>query len=120
EEVDVFGFDPKGRLTFDKAGFFSFVILTSTPMVSPRANRGTAPMTHATAGPGTLAYYGTYAIDETQTIHFHITNGLTDGWRNADREATFDLAAGDLNLVSSFGTLTGSDYSRLTWRRLCD
>jgi hypothetical protein len=120
EEVDVFGPAPKGRLTFDKAGFFSFLMLTSTPLISPRANRSTAPMTHDAVGPGTLAYYGTYVVDETQTIRFHIAHGLTDGWKNALREAAFDLAADGMSLVSSFGSLTGSDYSHLTWRRLCD
>ena len=120
EEVDVFGANPKGRLTLDKAGFFSFVVLTSTPLISPRADRSTAPMTAASVGPGTLAYYGTYTVDETQTIRFRILNGLTGGWKNAVREATFDLSGGKLSLVSSFGSLTGSDYSHLTWKRLCD
>jgi len=120
DEVDVFGPTPKGRLTFDKAGFFSFLILTSTPLISPRANRSTAPMTPASVGPGTLAYYGTYTVDETQTIRFHIAHGLTDAWKNAVREATFDLSADRMSFVSSFASLTGSDYSHLTWRRLCD
>jgi hypothetical protein len=114
DEVDVFGPTPQGRLTFDKAGFFSFLLLTSTPLISPRANRSTAPMTHDTVGPGTLAYYGTYTVDETQAIRFHIAHGLTDGWKNAVREGAFDLAADGMSLVSSFGSLTGSDYSHLT------
>ncbi len=77
-------------------------------------------MTLASVGPGTLAYYGTYTVDETQTIQFHIAHGLTDAWKNAVREATFDLSADRMSLVSSFGSLTGSDYSHLIWRRLCD
>jgi hypothetical protein len=120
DEVDVFGANPKGRLTLDKAGFFSFVMLTSTPLISPRANRSTAPITAEMVGPGTLAYYGTYTVDETQTIRFRIINGLTQGWKNADREATFELSDDRMSLVSSFGSLTGSDYSHLTWKRLCD
>jgi hypothetical protein len=120
EEIGVFGPSPKGRLTLDKAGFFSFVILTSTPLMSPRASRSTAPMTAEMVGPGTLAYYGTYTVDETQMIRFHIRNGLTQGWMNADREASFELSDDRMSLVSSFGSLTGSDYSHLTWKRLCD
>ena len=120
EEVGVFGANPRGRLTLDKAGFFSFVILTSTPLISPRVNRSTEPVTAETVGPGTLAYFGTYTVDETQAIRFHIRNGLTQGWKNADREASFELSGGTMSLVSSFGSLTGSDYSHLTWKRLCD
>jgi hypothetical protein len=120
DEVDVFGPNPMGRLTLDKAGFFSFVLLTSTPLISPRADRSTAPMTKDVVGPGTLAYYGTYTIDETRTIRFRIMHGLTDGWKNAVREAQVDFVGDSMSLVSSFGSLTGSDYSRLTWRRLCD
>jgi hypothetical protein len=120
DEVGVFGANPRGRLTLDKAGFFSFVILTSTPLTSPRLSRSTEPVTAGTVGPGTLAYYGTYTVDETQTIRFHIRNGLTQGWKDADREASFELSGDTMSFVSSFGSLTGSDYSRLTWRRLCD
>jgi hypothetical protein len=77
-------------------------------------------MTAEMVGPGTLAYYGTYTVDETQAIRFHIRNGLTQGWSNADREASFELSDDKMSFVSSFGSLTGSDYSHLIWKRLCD
>ncbi len=119
-EVEVFGQNPQGRLTLDKAGFFSLVIVTSTPLTSPRENRRTAPITHEMAGPGTLAYYGSYAVDDRKRIHFHIENGLTGGWKDSVREAQFDLAVDKMTFVSSFSSLTGSDYSHLIWRRLCE
>ncbi len=119
-EVDVFGQNPQGRLTLDKAGFFSLVIVTSTPLTSPRDNRRTAPITHQMAGPGTLAYYGRYAVDNRKRIHFQIENGLTAGWKDSAPEAQFDLAVDRMTFVSSFSSLTGSDYSRLIWRRLCE
>ena len=120
DEVDTFGADPKGRLALDRAGFFSCVILTSTPLISPRTNQRTGPVTPETVGPGMVAYYGKYIVDEARTISFHVENGLTDGWTRDPREAAFDLDHDTMSLVSSYRSLTGSDYSHLRWRRLCD
>jgi hypothetical protein len=120
EEVDVFGPTPKGRLTLDHAQFFSFIILTSTPFSSPKCNRSTAPITQNMVGPGTIAYYGSYALSGRNVITFHIDHGLTGGWKKSGREAEFGFEDNNLHLVSSFSSLTGSDYSHLTLRRICE
>jgi Lipocalin-like domain len=119
-EVDVFGSDPKGRLTFDSARFFSFILVTDSPLISPSCSRSTAPITRDAAGPGMIAYYGRYTIGERKTVAFRIERGLTEGWKRSDREAEFKLAGDRMNLVSSFNSLTGSDYSHLTLGRICE
>ncbi len=120
EEVDVFGLNPKGRLTLDRAHFFSFILLTGAPLISPACNRITAPVTRDELGPGMIAYYGSYLLSEDHKVHFHIDRGLTGAWKRFDREAEFDLTGNKLSLVSSFRSLTGSDYSHLTLERICE
>ena len=120
EEVDVFGPNPKGRLSLDNAQSFSFMILSSSPLTSPRCNRSTAPITRDEVGPGVIAYYGSYALHGHESIDFHIERGLTGGWKRTDREAEFSITDNTLSLVSSYRSLTGSDYSHLTWRRICE
>jgi hypothetical protein len=120
EEVDVFGPNPKGRLSLDNAQFFSFIILSGSPLISPRCNRSTAPITQDSVGPGVIAYYGNYALRGRDSIDFHIERGLTGGWKRAAREAEFNITSNKLSLVSSQRSLTGSDYSHLTWRRICE
>jgi lipocalin-like protein len=120
KEVDIFGANPSGRLTLDSARFFSFILLTDTPLISPACNRSAAPMTRDALGPGTVAYYGNYSLREPNIVAFHIERGLTGRWKHFDREAEFHLTDDKLSLVSSFRSLTGSDYSHLTWHRLCE
>jgi Lipocalin-like domain len=119
EEVDVFGPNPKGRLSLDNAQFFSFIIFTSTPLTSPRCSHSIAPMTRDAVGPGTIAYYGSYTLHAHDAVSFRIEHGVTAGWKHSDREAHFDLEDNKLNLVSTFSSLTGSDYSHLQWERIC-
>ncbi len=119
-DVGAFGPTPNGRLRLDGAQFFSFIILTSTPLASPKCSRSTTPITGNAAGPGTIACYGSYVLREHNRIYFHIEHGLTEGWKDAVREATFGFDDNKLSLVSSFNSLTGSDYSHLTWERICD
>jgi Lipocalin-like domain len=120
QEVGAFGSNPKGRLTLDSARFFSFILVTDTPLISPTCSRSTAPITREAAGPGMIAYYGRYMIGERNTVTFRIEHGLTEGWKRSDREAEFKLAGDRMSLVSSFRSLTGSDYSHLTLRRICE
>lgn len=120
EEVDAFGPNPKGRLSLDNAQFFSFIILSSSPLISPRCNRSTAPITRDAVGPGVIAYYGSYSLHGRNSIDFHIERGMTGGWKRTDREAEFNVVGNELRLVSSHRSLTGSDYSHLTWRRICE
>ncbi len=77
-------------------------------------------MTRDAVGPGVTAYYGSYAFRGRNGIAFHIERGLTGGWNGTVHEAEFDIQDDTLSLLSSRGSLTGSDYSHLTWRRLCE
>ncbi len=118
KEVELFGQNPKGRLSLDSARFFSFILATDTPLISPACSRSTAPITRDAVGPGVIAYYGRYIIRERNTVAFRVEHGLTDGWKRSDREAEFEIAGDKMSLVSCVHSLTGSEYSHLTLGRL--
>ncbi len=120
EEVDIFGTNPKGRLTLDNGHFFSFILLTGSPMISPACNRVAVPLTRDKLGVGMIAYYGSYMLAKDRKIYFRIERGVTGAWNHSEREAEVERKGNKLILVSSFRSLTGSDYSHLTLERISE
>lgn len=117
-EIGVFGLDPKGALVLDD-GAFSLIVVGSTPMTSPCLSKSTTPVSENALGPGTLACFGSYIVEQSRRrLHFNIETALTRGWEGTRRSADFFFEHNKLVLVSSFvPSLTGMVYSQAVWTR---
>ncbi len=103
EEIEQWGLEPKGRLTFDAHGRFAFDLRDDLAL-------GLC-----------IAYAGSYEITAERQIRFHpdawAVSGHDESTRLADLQRKDDL----LELTSAARpSLAGSFYSHTIWRRLPD
>ena len=107
------GNNMKGLLMFDSTGHYSLVIASDRPKwKSPDRMEGT-PDENRAAARGTLAYFGTYSVNEPdQTFTLHVDRSLHPNINGTDQKRFFSIS-GDKMKVSSppfkyeKGTFTG-------------
>jgi hypothetical protein len=107
------GNDMRGLLMFDSTGHYSLVIATDRPKwKSPDRMEGT-PDENTTAARGTLAYFGTYSVSETnQTFTLHVDRSLHPNINGTDQTRAFSISDDELKFHTPpfkypKGTFTG-------------
>jgi Lipocalin-like domain len=117
--VLTFGDHPEGRLMLDRDGNFSFLLVNDLYRPMPRCTSGDLVVTRASAGPGTLAYFGRYTINSRKVIHLQVEHGVAPTVEATVRTADVTVADGQMTFLSSMtASLTGSNYSNLVWKRV--
>jgi lipocalin-like protein len=117
--VLTFGDHPDGRLMLDRDGNFSFLLINDLYRPMPGCASRDLVVTRASAGPGTLAYFGRYTIDSRKVIHLEVEHGLAPAVEGTVRTAEVTIANGQMTFISSISaSLTGSNYSNLVWKRV--
>jgi lipocalin-like protein len=88
------GKDMKGLLMFDSTGHYSLVIASDRPKwKSPDRMEGT-PDENRAAARGTLAYFGTYSVNELdQTFTLHVDRSLHPNINGTDQKRFFRFRA---------------------------
>jgi Lipocalin-like domain len=69
---------------------------------------------------GSLAYFGTYTVSETdKTITTHIESSTFPNWNGADRKTSFKISGDELSVQVVSGPLTtvGTGTASLVWKR---
>src|ERR1700757_3400456 len=69
---------------------------------------------------GSLAYFGTYTVSETdKTITTHIESSTFPNWNGADRKTSFKISGDELSVqvVSAPLTTVGTGTASLVWKR---
>lgn len=114
---DPYGGKGAGLLMFDDAGHFSLqIIRRDMPrFASNNRTKGTAAEYEAVAV-GTLAYFGTYRLDDTgKTMSLHIENSSFGNFSGTDQKRTVALAGDELTLTNAAAASGGT--ATLTWKR---
>ena len=114
---EAFGGNTKGLLMFDRDGHFSLELMGDARRKfasnnrlegSPEENKGVAQ--------GSLAYYGTYAVSETDhVLTFRVEGSSYPNWDGTDQKRRISLTGDELewtNLAAS-----GGGTAELVWRR---
>ena len=66
---------------------------------------------------GSLAYFGTYSVSETdKTIITHIVSSTFPNWNGIDRKTSFNISGDELTSTNSTTTI-GSGGAQLVWKR---
>jgi len=113
-----FGPNPKGIMMFDSNGRFSYQMGRSARAKFASDNRlqGT-PEEDRTTVQGSLAYYGTYSIDEAgRTLHLYIEGSSYPNFEGIDNKRTLSsLTEDEMKWYSPAGSI--GTAAEVVWKR---
>ena len=119
EKTDMYGTNPQGQAIFAPNGRFSIMFIRSDTPKFASANReaGTSEENKAAVN-GSIAYFGTYSVSETdKIIMYHLEGSTFPNWRGVDQKRVFKLSGNELTLTNPTpSTGSGSGYS--VWQRV--
>jgi Lipocalin-like domain len=121
KKTDFYGPNPQGQLMYDATGHFSVIITRSDLPKFSSNNRetGTAEENKAIVQ-GSLAYFGTYSVSETdKTITSHVESSTFPNWNGADRKTSLNISGDELSTHVISGPLTsiGTGVAYVVWKR---
>jgi len=121
DDIAQFDDDPKGQLSFDGNGRFSFAIIGyDLKFKSGNRVRGSRFENDA-ATKLNLFYYGTYQLNAAgNEVKLTIERSSFPNWNGQVRTATFAVDGGKLDIRSgsSISSLTGAGCSHTVWMRM--
>ena len=118
KKTDMYGANPQGQAIFDPNGRFSLTLLRSDvpKFASPDRVAGTSEENKA-AVQGSIAYFGTYSVSETnKVIIYHLEGSTFPNWRGVDQKRFFKLSGDELTLTNPTPS-TGSGIAYAVWQR---
>lgn len=109
-KFDTYGKEPKGIVMFDAHGNFVLFIAKPDPMRFASNNRldGT-PEEYKAAVYNSIAYYGTYKVDEgAKTITWSIDAATFSNWYGVTQQRHFSIKVDELRFMNPAGSSGGS------------
>jgi hypothetical protein len=119
KEIDMYGANPQGQAIFAPNGRFSIMFIRPDVPKFASANReaGTSEENKAAVN-GSIAYFGTYSVSETdKVILYHLEGSTFPNWRGVDQKRLFKLSGDELTLTNP-NPSTGSGTGYSVWRRV--
>ncbi|MBV8141594.1 MAG: lipocalin-like domain-containing protein [Verrucomicrobia bacterium] len=118
KKTDFYGLDPQGQATYGANGRLSVIITRSDlpQFVSKNRELGT-PEENKAVVQGSIAYFGTYSVNETaKTITIHIESCTFPNWNGIDRKVSFNISGNELHIASPTSS-TGTGSNQQVWKR---
>ena len=118
KKTDFYGPNPKGQRAYDPSGRFSEVITRADLPKFASNNRQTGtPEENKAVVQGSIAYFGTYSVSETdKLVTYHLEGSTFPNWRGADQKRLFKISGDELTLSNATPS-TGSGNARAVWKR---
>jgi len=119
KKTDMYGANPQGQAIFAPNGRFSIMFIRSDVPKFASANReaGT-PEENQAVVQGSIAYFGTYSVSETdKAITYHLEGSTFPNWREVDQKRLFQLSGDELTLTNPIPS-TGSGTGYSVWKRV--
>lgn len=115
-QVEPFGSDPRGVLMLDANGRYALVLLRPDlpPFVSTNRTAGT-PEENRAVVQGTIAHFGTYAVEGDGTLVFRIEGSTFPNWDGAEQKRSFTLTEDTLEYTVP--AASGGGTGRVVWTR---
>jgi Lipocalin-like domain len=116
-KFDTFGTDPRGVVIFEANGQHALIIARSdTPkFASDNRATGTAEENKA-AVQGSVAYFGTYAVDGPASYSIKIEGTTFPNWLGAAQKRNATISGDELTMSSGAGSAGGSIVS--VWKKV--
>ena len=118
KKTDFYGPNPKGQRTYDPSGRFSEIITRADlPKFASNNRQAGTPEENKAVVQGSLAFFGTYSMSETdKTYTQHVESCTFPNWNGTERKYSFDISGDELSTVlSAPSTGTGTAYA--VWKR---
>jgi hypothetical protein len=120
-KTDFYGPNPQGQLMYDATGHFSVVITRSDlPKFASNNREAGTPEENKAIVQGSLAYFGTYEVSETdKIITSHVKSSTFPNWNGTDRKTSFNISGDELSTHVISGPLTsiGTGTAYVVWKR---
>ena len=119
KKTDFYGPNPKGQQTFDPTGHFSEIITRSDlPKFESNSRQAGTPEENKTVVQGSIAYFGTYSVSETdKTYTRHVESCTFPNWNGTDRKSSFNISGDELNVTVISAPSTGMGTADSVWKR---
>jgi Lipocalin-like domain len=116
--TDFYGPNPKGQLTYDVNGRFSFIITRSDlPKFASNNREAGTPEENKAVVQGSIADFGTYSVSETdKTITTHIESSTFPNWNGIERKSSFNISGDELSTTNPT-TSIGTGVVHTVWKR---
>ena len=107
-----------GMAVFDRTGHFSWILLRSDIPKIASGNRTTlTPEELKAVALGTLAYFGTYSLDEkTSTLTLHVQSSSFANYTGQDQTRIVSVKGDEFTTMNAAGASGGSAIVR--WKRI--
>ncbi len=116
-KYDAWGDNPKGTTIYDASGHYAFMIMRADlPKVTDRTK--VTPEEGKAVAAGSIAYFGTYTVDEaSKTVTLHVDGSTVAGLNGTDQKRIIkSISADEMNTVnpvtSDGGTPADTIYRR--------
>jgi hypothetical protein len=98
KKSDYWGPNPGGQVMFDPNGRFSEIITRSDlPKFASNNREAGTPEENKAALQGSIGYFGTYSVSETdKVITFHIEGSTFPNWKGTDQKRLFKISGDEL------------------------
>jgi hypothetical protein len=107
KKTDFYGPNPQGETMFDPNGRISFIVTRSDLPKFASNNRQTGtPEENKAVVQGSLAYFGTYSVDEAaKTVTIHIESCSFPNWNGTDQKRSFTISGDELKWTTTTTSL---------------
>ena len=107
KQTDFYGPNPQGQVTYAPNGRVSLIIARSDlPQFASKNRKAGTPEENKTVVQGSMAYFGTYSVSETdKTITTHIESSTFPNWIGTDQKRFFTLSGDELKWTSLTASL---------------
>lgn len=117
--LEPFGPDPKGMVIYDATGHFMLVLQRSTlPKFQSNNRLAGTPDENKAIVQGSIAYFGTYVIDEAhQAIKLHFEGSTYPNWDGDNQTRLIEVSGDELKMISPVSAVGGGTV-HLVLRRI--
>lgn len=118
KKVDFYGPNPQGQATYEPNGRVSVIVTRSDlPKFASNNREAGTPEENKAVVEGSIAYFGTYSVSETdKTITIHIEGSTFPNWKGLDQKRSFNVSGDELNITNPRSS-TGTGSNQQVWKR---
>lgn len=108
----------KGMLVFDGTRFATQVMAAHLPKFASNNRMVGATQEYEAISHGVVAYFGTYAVNETDRIvTLHIERSSFPNWEGTDQDRKFEFVGDELRYTAASSTANPAESAQLVWKR---
>jgi Lipocalin-like domain len=115
-ELEPYGSDPKGILMLDENGRYALMVLRpDLPKFASNNRTAGTPEENSAVVHGSIAHFGTYAVEGGDTLVFRIEASTFPNWNGAEQKRPFTLTGGKLEYTVP--EASGGGTAQVVWTR---